>query len=129
MFRWFKKPSSSTPDLEAIVHALGALMDKYPTQVLDTSMLPLPKTEMKAAIKEAWLASDLPTRKILEAGYVFLAQFQDGVGDRPIDSAIRPGMSPREVLAVLKPAQEWNKRCASEGDILLAEVRAFPGYK
>src|SRR4029077_9104111 len=34
----------------------GALMERYPTAILDTSMLPLPKADMKHVFMDAWLA-------------------------------------------------------------------------
>ena len=97
MVRWSKgKPPVPTKDdaaekigrgaLEA-TSKLGDLMQRHPSAICDTTMLPLPKPAMKLALKRAWLlAKDEKTRRAVGVAYVGLADFQDGVGDKPIAS-------------------------------------------
>jgi hypothetical protein len=74
---------SSIADHEAISR-LGELMEQYPGAILDSAMLPLPKPKMKALIKAAWIESDDRFRDGLELAYVYLSNFQDGVGPKPV---------------------------------------------
>jgi hypothetical protein len=54
-------------------------------------MLPLPKAEMKTALKQAWLQTESAKwRNWLEVGYIILSNIQDGVGPRPRQQPVFP---------------------------------------
>lgn len=72
-----EKPASE------ILADLGEIMDRFgPIAILDKSMLPAPKPVLKAMLREVWKAYP-PIREAAEAGYMAMAQFQDGVGPDP----------------------------------------------
>ena len=60
--------------------------------ILDISMLPLPKSQMKQVLKGLYAKekrTDL--QKYLENGFLYLSQFQEGVGDKLIDGKLLDG--------------------------------------
>src|SRR5437660_6060230 len=75
---------------EGSIEAFGVMMERYPTAILDTSKLPLPKADMRRVFMDTWLAqTDEKMRTFLEIAYIHLSQFQDGVGDSPIDCKVQ----------------------------------------
>src|SRR5487761_355118 len=69
------------------VSKLGDIMERDSFAIYDTSELPLPKPEMKLALKIAWSAAPNGyVRSATERAFVFLSNFQDGVGSTPIES-------------------------------------------
>jgi hypothetical protein len=86
------------------IEAFGVLMERYPTAILDTSKLPLPKADMKCLFTGAWLTqTDEKVRDFLEIAYVHLSQFQDDVGDKPIDCTLPSETDPTQTMAKLQP--------------------------
>ena len=131
-FNWFRKksaPSTSerlTREILKVVSTYGALMTRYPQAILDTSKLPLPKTEMKLLLKQAWLLNDDPhMRDAMEIGYVGLSQFQDGIGETPIDPTLPANADPNKTLAVLEPYLAISGKVHQESAELLAEFADF----
>ena len=109
-FNWFKKkPAPSTAErltkaIPKVMRIYGALMTRYPQAILDTSKLPLPKADMKLLLKLAWLLNDDPhMRNAVEIGYMGLSQFQDGIGETPIDPTLPADPDPRKAIASLEP--------------------------
>lgn len=137
MFGWFKnKPRESLSDkkteqiVEAVqtaINAYGALLQQYPMAVLDASRLPLPKAEMKAALKLSWaLETNNQQRNHIEVGYVGLSNFQEGVGENPIDVSLPVDADPARVLEIMNPAaMEWHRKALEEMHALNAELREF----
>jgi hypothetical protein len=82
---------------------------------------------MKLALKAAWLLSsdDKAVRGHLEAAYVSLADFQDGVGDRPLSVQLPADATPQQVLDTLGPWQRWQPKIQQEEAILLRELADF----
>jgi hypothetical protein len=123
---------------QAAIKKLATLMEAYPSAILDTTMLPLPKTEMKAALKLAWLQTESAKwRKWLELGYVLLGDFQDDVGPNPIQPVDLPDLKPellkdwllsnagRASMEAFKKWQQWQDLAAKESDFLLAELKQW----
>ena len=91
------------------IEAFGVLMERYPTAILDTSKLPLPKADMKCLFTGAWLTqTDEKMWDFLEIAYVHLSQFQEGVGDEPIDCTLPSDPD---------PAKAAGKRTGSPEDV------------
>ena len=111
---------------EGLIEAFGVLMERYPTAILDTSKLPLPKANMRRVLMEAWLAqTDQKTRAFLESAYVHLSQFQDGVGDKPIDYKLPSDADPEKKMAILEPYLRFSSAVTEEAESLRAELEDF----
>jgi hypothetical protein len=130
--------NTSPQGAEDAIRKLGALMETYPSAILDTTMLPLPKTEMKTALKQAWLQTkDAQWRNWLEVGYMTLASFQDGVGRTPCQTVHLPDIKPellknwfqsdagKTTMAALDNFARWQVLAAKESDFLLAELNQW----
>jgi hypothetical protein len=71
----------SNQEAQVIVNAYGKALSSKKSGVADASELPYPKTRIKAALLAAIRAiPDASMRDQLKAGYVSLADWQDGVG-------------------------------------------------
>ena len=123
---------------EDAIRKLGALMETYPSAILDTTMLPMPKAEMKIALKQAWLQTkDAQWRNWLEVGYMTLANFQDGVGRAPCQTVYLPDIKPellknwfqsgagKTTMAALDNFARWQVLAAKESEFLLAELNQW----
>jgi hypothetical protein len=101
-------------------------MERYPTAILDTSKLPLPKADMRRVFMEEWLAqTDEKTRTFLEIAYVHLSQFQDGVGDNPIDCKVPSDKDPKKQMTVLEPYLRFSSAVTDEAESLRVEFEEF----
>jgi len=135
MFDWLRRrpkaTSASRFQISAdrafdAVERLGELMVRHPTAILDTKQLPLPKDDMKAVLKLAWqITRDDNLRNHIEVAFVRLSNFQDGVGDQPIDCVLPPGCTPEQARSILDPYVARSERMKAEGEVLLAELREF----
>jgi hypothetical protein len=129
------RPEASTSNL---LKTLGQLMEEYPTALMDTSRLPASKQLMKEAIKEGWRVEP-NLRASLGRAYLFLSNFQDGIGDAVLDCVI-PNSAPsgdlealrREVAEMSGPNGEsfrqwimWSKVSVAEMEILAHEWGKF----
>jgi hypothetical protein len=111
MFEWFKKKQT----VEDVVHAYGVLLEKYPLAILDVSMLPAPKTKMKALLKTLYAKTDDEARaNQIEIAFIFLSNFQDGVGPIPIENSTQDMKKWDKWLP-------WEKLSFAEMEILLDE--------
>jgi hypothetical protein len=131
--------TTSPQSAEDAIRKLAALMETYPSAILDTTMLPLPKAEMKTALKQAWLRIESAKwRNWLEVGYIILSNFQDGVGPRPCQQPVFPPNKDPELLrdwlrsdagkanmAALEIWQRWNDLAIKESDFLLSELNQW----
>ncbi len=88
------------PTQEAVLNAVadyGSIMETQGTAFLDISKLPLPKEQMKDALKLAWkLAPDDKVREYVQFAYVNLRHLQPGIGDHPVDCTLASGPATRE---------------------------------
>src|SRR6266550_7303605 len=115
---------------EGAIEAFGVLMERYPTAILDTSKLPLPKADMRRVFMDEWLAqTDEKTRTFLEIAYIHLSQFQDGVGDKPIDCTMPSDADPKKKIAVLEPYLRFSSAVTDEAESLRAEFEEFKRRK
>lgn len=112
MLSWFKRRQVSTNNAKEIIdgamlalNRLGELVEKHPDGYMDERWLPLPKSDMKTALKILWVASrhDIEARNNIEMGWSLLSFFQPNVGDTPITPTISPGSSPEDVVTRLGP--------------------------
>jgi len=90
-----RAPSASDPT--QIIHDYGAVLERWSSSrevggIYDTSLLPHPKVRIELALI-AGMASieDAGTVGMLEGALIFLADFQDGVGQQPLSPA--PGFA------------------------------------
>ena len=85
-----------------VIEAFGMLMERYPTAILDAAKLPRAKQEMKRIFMDAWRkVADQKLRTAMEIYFAHLGQFQEGVGDTPVEFEI-PGelrATAKQVLA------------------------------
>ena len=130
MFGWRKRrpqlPAPSTLTVDAaleVVARFGAMIEHQGTAILDTSKLPLPKSEMKVALRTAWrIAPNDRIRHAIEADYVYLAQFQDGVGDKPADCELTLRVDPAKDALTVDRWLAWSEEVNAEMAQLLAEL-------
>lgn len=133
MFEWLSGRKQQERKTQAIIDGaldavskLGALMEDYSGSVLDVSELPLPKPVMKQAIKILLKVSADPNqREALEVAFLSLANFQDGVGKKPINLMIAPSDSPEEVVSTLGPILPWMNKTTTEMQELKRELDSF----
>jgi hypothetical protein len=119
-------PAMSTEEAIDAVTKLGQLMERHPLALLDTKRLPLPKPDMKAALKIAWrIAPSDELRRATEHAYLHLSSFQDGVGDEPIDPTLSAGATPEESRAILDPYVGRSAQVQAESGTLLTELTEF----
>lgn len=112
-----------------VVTAYGALIEKYPLSILDTSMLPTSKTNMKVVLKSLYARADSKEQEArCETGFMFLSKFQDGVGATPIDGKLQGGdvrANSNANMAKLSKWIAWEKISLAETEILAAEWKRF----
>ena len=136
MFGWFKRKSSAPPQqdenrklIEAsfdLADQLGELMERYPGAIMDSKALPLPKVFMKAALQHVWrVLEDENQRAAIEVAYLHLANFQDGLGDQPVNIMLSADADPRKVSDTLGAALPWMNKSMKEMESLKAELDAF----
>lgn len=137
MFGWFKKKSESVVDTHAVAEAAisatqkyGAILEDNPgVLVFDNKVLPLPKTQMKTALRIAWTVADSNEfRASIECCYLGLSNFQDGVGDKPIMLADSSAIEAMDISALTKSTQQmayWSTKITSEMHELRREFDGF----
>lgn len=123
MLSWFKREQGSVDNTKEIIdgamlalNRLGELIEKHPGCYIDECWLPLPKPDMKTALKILWVASrsNIEVRTTVEMAWSLLSFFQPGVGNTPIAPAISPGSSPEEVATRLGPYLQISKLWETE---------------
>jgi hypothetical protein len=129
MFDWITSIFKRKQTIGNVLETYGDLLVKYPLSVVDVSMLPLPKTKMKVVLKALYAkARTKDQQALLENGFFFLCNFQDGVGPLPINGELLKG-DPMENLdanqAILDKWMPWQKVVLAELDVLSAEWKRF----
>jgi len=127
VFKWLRKKKEKT--VLDVIGEYGAVLEKYSTGILDISMLPLPKSQMKQVLNGLY-AKEKRTdfQKYLENGFLYLSQFQEGVGDKPIDAKLSDGDVKENLhadLAKLERHSLWLKLQLAEMDVLSVEWKQF----
>jgi hypothetical protein len=113
-----------------IVQAYGKTVTEYSGVIADESKLPFPK----AVIKQAMLmvmpfAPSIEVRKALQSSYMFLADFQPGVGDQviqPLPAHQQAPVDAEQMAAVARHLEKWlpwSRRSSAEMEQLLQELR------
>ena len=133
MFGWLerkpRRPARSALTVGAAYDAVvryGAIMERQGTAILDASKLPLPKAEMKLALKAAWRAApNANMRDAIERGYLNLAHFQEGVGDEPVDCEKPHGLNLARDAVILDAWLAWSKKIEAETAQLHEELNEF----
>jgi hypothetical protein len=123
---------------EDAIQKLRAFMETYPSAILDTTMLPFPKADMKKVLKQAWhQTNDAQLRNLLEVDWMMLANFQDGVGHPPCQAVHLPDIKPESLkkwfqsdvgkttMAAFDNFARWQSVAAKESDFLLAELNQW----
>jgi hypothetical protein len=133
MLEWLKRTlASEKPKMpQTVDEAMSAYRDllvKYPIAIMDVSMLPIPKKQMKLLLKA--LYAKVPTAELksyIETGFTLLSNFQEGVGPTPIDGgAPFNGKLPTQAeIANLEKWLAWEKVSMAEAEALTAEWKQF----
>lgn len=120
---------------ELIINAYGKTLEYLGpipgSSVADEQKLPFPKSQIKSAIIFALRANpDKKRQEILKTGYLFLADFQPGVGIKNIgfelSQADVSALSNSEVVAIanaIGESQNWLAKSSSELALLRQELR------
>lgn len=121
--------AKTSPSVGEVIETYGALLEDYPSSILDSSMLPVPKPQMKAILKTAYRETrSEQMRRHFEVGFMFLSLFQDGVGPTPIDGNLSEGDVKSNMLADMAALNKWipwQERSSAEMERLLAEWNCF----
>ncbi|MGP0060455.1 MAG: hypothetical protein ACLPID_14315 [Beijerinckiaceae bacterium] len=131
MIGWLKKSfaGEQSKTVNDVMLAYGELLEKYPSSILDISMLPIPKAKMKVLLKGMYArARNVEQQNLCEAGFMFLSNFQDGVGAKPIDGRLLQGDAKANLeanMAIMDKWMPWNELSMAEMKILLAEWKRF----
>jgi hypothetical protein len=81
---------------------------------------------MKLVFKIAWLdETDTRARNVIEHGYIQLSQFQDGVGDKPLDLRLPADADAKTSLAIFDLYLRFSDAVTREAEALLMEFRDF----
>lgn len=105
---------------------LADLIEIRPLAIMDTKQLPLPKEDMKAVLKLIWrTTSDRKMCDRVEVSFVRLSNFQDGVGEAPLEPVVPPNSPPERVAAILDPYIAAASRVQAETHALSAEFNEF----
>ncbi|MDA9508933.1 hypothetical protein XI09_30730 [Bradyrhizobium sp. CCBAU 11386] len=133
LFRIAQPAKSSAADdaarLEAIVArvvpAYGEIIEKWPLVIFPASRLPLPKGEMKTALRLAWRLRKEPTvRASVEIAFMQLCHFREDV-NAPIDPTVPEDATPQQIDAILSPFLAIAKQVEEEREELRVEFAAY----
>ena len=136
MLGWLRKTlgAQQPKKIGDVFDAYGQILEHYPGAILDASMLPLPKTEMKALLKTVYArASDLAERNIYANAFIFLSHFQNGVGQKPVSAPASVGnieYIKDKFDAKMEILDRWiilNNLAAAESAVLQDEWKRFLG--
>jgi len=95
-------------------------MHQHPDAILDTSVLPASKAELKSVLRLAWqMHGGAEERAVIEKGYRYLARFQEGVGGAIIRLGNAAGSGEDET------AKRWRAKAETEAIELAAEFEDF----
>jgi hypothetical protein len=117
--------STTKPALDSVAD-YGTVMEAQGGAMLDVSRLPLPKEQMKIALREAWrVAPNDQKREFVKVAYFHLAEFQAGIGDVPVDCALPKNSELKRVGPILDRYLMWSKLAAAERQQLASEWDDF----
>ena len=129
MFDWLKSVFAKKQTVADAIGAYGALLENYPLAILDISMLPTSKTNMKVLLKALYAkTTDAKFANHIEVAFMSLSKFQDGVGSIPIDGTLSAGTSKADISTDMKKLDKWlswQKLSVAEMEILIAEWKRF----
>jgi hypothetical protein len=108
-----------------VVPAYGEIIEKSPLVIFPVSRLPLPKEQMKTALRLAWRIRKEPKlREFVELAYAHLCQFRDDITD-PVDPTLAEDATPQEAISVLDPFLAIADKVEAERVQLEAEFREY----
>jgi hypothetical protein len=112
--------------LNETIPALGELIEKYPGSMLDEKLLPMPKEDMKLALKMAIRIADSEAMKEhIATGYMLLSMFQPGIGPRQIQMIPPEDPFDKAAMAQFSKDTELFGKSSDEGSALLKEITEF----
>jgi hypothetical protein len=124
-----EKVLESRKTADDVISTYYQLLRKYPSSILDISMLPVSKEKMKALLKVMHAdAINEEQRKRFMTGFIFLCRFQPGVGASPVDGKLLHGNLEENLEANIKILEKWmpwDKSSVAEAEKLLEEWRYF----
>jgi len=98
-------------------------------QIVDVSVLPLSKTNMKIFLKALYKnAPNEEQKECIEDYFKRLSFFQDGVGPKPIDQALIRGDVIENLdanIEIIDRWTAWQKVSFAEAEILMSEWKQF----
>jgi len=72
-----------------VMDPYAELIEEHSMAIMDVATLPLPKTQMEVILKSLYAEAETREQQnLIEAGFVFLSKFQQGVGPKPIEGII-----------------------------------------
>jgi hypothetical protein len=129
MLDWLKRVFAKKQTIGDAIGAYGALLEKYPSAIIDVSMLPTSKPKLKGLLKALYAdTTDAEFANHIEVAFMSLSKFQYGVGSIPIDCTLGAGTSRADMAADSEKLEKWlpwAKLSSAEAEILLAEWDRF----
>jgi hypothetical protein len=111
-----------------VVPAYGEIIEKWPLVIFPASRLPLPKGEMKTALRLAWrIRKEANLRQSVEIAFVHLCQFRDDVS-APIDPTVPKNATPEQTVAILSPFLAITDQIEAERAQLQAEFDEYRAF-
>jgi hypothetical protein len=140
MLNWFRRKAgfrsgteeraAGVADPWSAVARLHELRLRDPLAILDLAHLPLAKPDVKRALELAWdLTTDESQRIAIEASYLYLGQFQPGVGAQPIEGNFPATSDPGQTAELLNHWAPWAERCEIERWTLWVEWNKFKRHE
>jgi hypothetical protein len=119
----------SITEAEKIINAYGDALARRTSPLAELSGLPYPKAHIKTALlKTLAVTTDAKARDLLKAGYVTLAEWQEGAALQADPFALRENESTLEAARRISESGSSHlqlmERSAKEGATLLAELKA-----
>jgi hypothetical protein len=123
-------PDMTLVQAQQIVQAFGKTVAELAGMIADENRLPFPKPVIKqATLMVLPFAPSDEVRRGLKNCYLFLADFQPGLGDqviRALPAGEKPPSTIEEIAAVAAHVEKWlpwSKRATAETQELLLELR------
>jgi hypothetical protein len=124
--RNFDAAKKTAMGAQIAINRMGELIEAYPGAVIDETWLPVPKADMKTALKIGWItAPNEKERELMRVGYSLLASFQPGVGEKPISPKLPENPSPEDAIKILGPYLEFSPRVEAE---MVANGKEFDAF-
>jgi hypothetical protein len=114
--------------ISTVVPAYGEIIEKWPLVIFPASRLPLPKDEMKTALRLAWRIRKEPDlRQSVEVAYAHLCHFRDDIIS-PIDPTLTKDATPQETISILDPFLAIADKVEAERAQLNAEFQEYKRF-